>query len=68
MARTKVRFARLTLPRRYNPMARDWLFGKLDAVHDEHPATRAMQRDAAIAQLRVMVPLRKSTVNVCPRR
>jgi hypothetical protein len=42
MARTKVRLAQLTLPRRYNAMARDWLFGKLDAVHDEHPATRAM--------------------------
>ena len=33
MARTKVRLAQLTLPRRYNAMARDWLFGKLDAVH-----------------------------------
>ena len=32
MARTKVRCAKLTLPRRYNAMARDWLFGKLDAA------------------------------------
>ncbi len=42
MARTKVRCAKLTLPRRCNAMARDWLFGKLDAVRDEHPATCVM--------------------------
>ena len=38
MARTKVRFTKLTRPRLYNAMAQDRLFGKLDAVRGAHSA------------------------------
>ena len=36
MARTDFRFAKLTWPRLYNAIARDRLFGKLDAVRRAH--------------------------------